>query len=212
MGFSLPSFSSALFSPQEPSRLWFENKLIHQATFPLILYNSIIQQKMRWPEKARKQPHPTKCNFTSLEMSSEQTEFNLFLCSQVTAAPCLACLFNYLFLFMQLAQRLQPFVHYVHHNIVICIAVAIFRLDFEALFCAVPDNCWQGSGRAEGSILLCAGMSHTVSCMGCTAASDVRFKACLTHIAVHHMRCMCSQKTAQLFFADEVPKLNFTDH
>lgn len=154
VGFSLPSFSSALFLPQKPSRLWFENELIHQATFPLILCNSIIQQKMRWSEKARKEPHPTKCNFTSLEMSSEQTEFNLFLCSQVTAAPCLACLFNYLFLFMQLTQRLQPFVHYVHHNTVICIAVAISRLDFKALFWAVPDNCWEGLGRAEGSILL----------------------------------------------------------
>lgn len=130
-------------------------------------------------------------------MSSEQTEFNLFLCSQVTAAPCLACLFNYLFLFMQLAQRLQPFVHYVHHNTVICIAVAISRMDFKALFWAAPDNCWEGSGRAEGCILL--GCSHTVSCMGCTAASNGGSKAGPTHIAVYGMRCVCSQKTAQLF-------------
>jgi len=62
-------------------------------------------------------------------MSFEQMELNLFLFSQVTAALCFACLFNY-FLFMQLAERLEPFVHYVNHNTVICIAASILRLNF----------------------------------------------------------------------------------
>lgn len=135
-------------------------------------------------------------------------EFNLFLCSQVTAAPCFACLFNYSSLFMQLAERLQPFVHYVNHNTVTCIAVSILRLNFgERLYFGgrQAENRWEAWRRVACSNLLLDGESRSRNRAGCPSASDGKPKPCFQHtlqstsrlkgLAVFHRKHL--QKTAE---------------
>lgn len=104
---------------------------------------------------------------------------NLFL--------CFACLFNYFFLFMQLAERLWSFVHYVNHNTVICIAVSISGLDFGqrlyfGLWLGTPGKplAWQRAATcslvervAPGTVLA----AHRLPMANQSPVSNIRCKA-----------------------------------
>lgn len=97
-------------------------------------------------------------------------EFNLFLCSQVTAAPCFVGLFNYFFLFMQLANRLQPFIYY---NTVICIVFSILRLNFWYSILSCGRQRTVGKPRmAACSNLPLHGVSRSRNRTGCPSASQ----------------------------------------
>lgn len=124
-------------------------------------------------------------------MSSEQMEFNLFLCSQVITCFCI--LLVYLMtssLFMQLAERLWSFIHYANHNSFLHSCFP-FKDGFwtKALFWAVAVNHWEVSCTAVCSNLLLGGESRSRNCTGCPLASDGKSKPHFHHTL---------QSTAQL--------------